>query len=315
MHDICGPGLKVKRISEELLEKVILTPDLFDQLNEIISKEIHHIINFTGTKSHHKEIMLKKFLKLCYSKKLAEKWEQFLVSISISFKVKAKYILLQYIFDQFLCFGLSYRTRILKSYSKKQVEQNVELDSEEEETIRYVCGYIIFLLKSNIKDKRTIEGKALVDLLSIWGSKTDAKSECSNLNEYASEWVDRINRGGLILVTDLWYMFIREIESQARKKINKDLLVTYCGENLSSVVFEKLKCNKQVIEKWELLTIDIDNESLLNVLFDKIIKKWIHIRIRAFIKAITQIMRRKNTDKQSEKPARKGEVSLRKSLK
>ena len=65
---------------------------------------------------------------------------------------------------------------------------------------------------------------------------------------------------------------------------------------------------------WEILTRQIVNKTLCDKLKEKIVKKWVNIRLNSFVKVWIQIMKRelKYTDK---KPAAQGEVALRKGLK
>ena len=56
-------------------------------------------------------------------------------------------------------------------------------------------------------------------------------SDCSCSNS-TSSWVERVNRGGLFLVNNDFYTFIRNIEFELRKILNVSFFISYCGENI-----------------------------------------------------------------------------------
>ena len=68
-------------------------------------------------------------------------------------------------------------------------------------------------LKKSIKSRRPPEGFALHQLLSCWGSKEELDKQITFL-KHTKTWVDRVNRGGLLLVSDELYMFVRGMENE-----------------------------------------------------------------------------------------------------
>ena len=59
-------------------------------------------------------------------------------------------------------------------------------------------------------------------------------SDCSCSNSTGS-WVECVNRGGLFLVNNDFYTFIRNIEFELRKILNVSFFISYCGENIREV--------------------------------------------------------------------------------
>ena len=92
-------------------------------------------------------------------------------------------------------------------------------------------------------------------------------------------------RGGLLQVSDAFYMYVKLIELECRKIVNIDFLVTYAGENLLEKVFNEIINSDILASEWELLTKDISNKSLCSKLNINIIKKWTNIRINSFVKS------------------------------
>ena len=79
--------------------------------------------------------------------------------------------------------------------------------------------------------------------------------------EYTWYWVEKVNRGGVIYVTDDFYKLIRKIKYTVRKVLNMKLIVAYAGENLRNVLWEKLKENKNLSEDWDLLRCEVSYEN------------------------------------------------------
>ena len=64
----------------------------------------------------------------------------------------------------------------------------------------------------------------LHQLLLFWGSK-DELNETVTFLEYTKIRDDHVNYGGLLLVTDEFYMFVQGIENKVRKSLTINFLV------------------------------------------------------------------------------------------
>ena len=114
----------------------------------------------------------------------------------------------QFILDKFLQLSFKLRNELLLPAIKDEINEAIHMEKSEEVLLHYVAGYIIFSLKKSIKSKRSPEGFALHQLLSCWGSNEELDKQVTFL-EYTKTWVDRINRGGLLLVSDDFYVCAR----------------------------------------------------------------------------------------------------------
>ena len=152
------------------------------------------------------------------------------------------------------------------------------MEKSEEVSLRYVAGYIIISLKKSIKSKRSPEGYALHQLLSCWESKEELVKQVTFL-EYTKTWVDRVNRGGLLLVTDDFYIFVRGIENDVRKVLTINFLIAYCVEDVKEVILGKLNANSFIYNLWDTLTKDVCNKHLTENIKLQILEKWTNIRI------------------------------------
>ena len=66
---------------------------------------------------------------------------------------------------------------------------------------------ILYLVQKSIKNKQSPEGFALHQLLMLWESKEGLDKQVTFL-EYAKTWVNHVNHGGLLLISDMFCMFV-----------------------------------------------------------------------------------------------------------
>ena len=258
--------------------------------------------------------MFLKFNKLCIDTDLHQEWEDYLESMAINnFSPQSLVFLHQHVLNSVLQLSLKDRNAKLETVD---VEKDVKLEKAEEQTLRYVAGYILFSLKKSIKNTRSTEGMFVVDILSCWGSKKE--QDYSSFLEYTKHWVEKCNRGGLINCSDNFYVFIRNVENIARTVFNTSFMASYCGEDLRSVLLERFNESGLIQGGWDNLTRQFSNKQLTEKLKIKILTKWVNLRAHAFVDCWLQILRRKlskSTDeKKKKKIADKGEPSLRKRL-
>ena len=179
-------------------------------------------------------------------------------------------ILYQYILDKFLKYALNYRN---KQFEKDEVMINYEstkLDESEEQTLRYVAGFVLYKLFGLVKHKEKPEGKVMEQVLSVWGAKWKfPEHNPMSLFDYTNAWVEKVNRGGLYEVSDQFYLFIHTVELVVRRVLNYNLIVTNTGEDLREVLLSKLLKHEYVQTYWSTITRHIDNTVLKDTLLLK----------------------------------------------
>ena len=198
---------------------------------------------------------------------------------------------------------------LLKSNYK---ELDLKLTPKEEETVRYVVGFIPFSLRkmhSNRKD--TDLSKAVIDLIKSWESDSDNKLLYKTFLEYTRGWTDRTNRGGLFSVNDDFYIFIQRVENVARTVLNSNLIIKYKGEDLRDILMKKFQASFFIDLSWTSLTKNVESQPLKDLLKEIILRNWVSIRTRSFLKAWVRIINKKS-GKTGNNVSEKDEPALKK---
>ena len=131
------------------------------------------------------------------------------------------------------------------------------------------------------------------------------------LYDYTLSWTEKVNRGRLMIVSEICFIFLRHVESVARTVLNKSLMINYCGEDLRDVLLENVLKHDLIDKSWCSLTRYIENDSLKDTMKIATLKNWIGIRARSFVNAWAQLVKRKRGKINI---SNKSEPSLRKTL-
>ena len=215
--------------------------------------------------------------------------------------------------------------RILKKHNEQHMstemtsnQELLRLTDDEQQIVYYVAGFIVFSLKKNYKNLKKLNNCQDVSVASFQlldSFMTSGVTKASSFLDFTHKWVETINRGGLIEVTDQFFLFIRNIETEVRKYLNLSLLQRYSGEDIREILQQKLEENSLIDNYWESLTRYLPSEDLKKTLKKQIIMKWIDIRARAFVQSLVQIIKRKVSMNQSETTvSKKTEPAMRKTL-
>ena len=287
------------------------------QFVKISVKKVLEMIPNSHEKKHF-EHMFKSFnIRICSTEHF-ELWSSVISSVGCSLFINTKEsrVLLHFIYSELLKTILEIRNNHLDRNLEEISADKLKLSENEENILRYVAGYVPFSILKSI-------GQADFDddiILLIHSWNIDQQGKDMGFLEYTKEWTNKIDRGGLFKVNDEFYIFIRRIENVARTILNRNLLVTYAGENLRTVLIEKFQKSKLINESWIQITRDIENSGSTEKLKKLIFNKWINIRANAFIKAWVDLVKYKyfeNLNKKKDVTKTidvKGQPALRKTL-
>ena len=176
-----------------------------------------------------------------------------------------KEILHQYILDKFFQLTLKYQDDVLCPKIEESLDDDISpIETAEEQTIRYVAGYILYGVRNSVQNKRSSNGIAILKLLSCWGSKSSSDFDPSSFLDYTKEWIGKVIRGSSIVINDDFCISVRYIEVQARRIFNLNFMILYSGENIKLKVSKKFSESNLIRCYWEKVTKSVGNEDLKN---------------------------------------------------
>lgn len=172
------------------------------------------------------------------------------------------------------------------------------LTMDEHNALRYCAGYVLRSLKRKFASNPS--------LLSWVEQQTDVgvSDTGDSFTQFTKVWVEKVNRGGLILVSDCVYEVFHSMEQVLRQflidipeqqKLEKDKVIQVIQED------------NEIQFQWSIVTSDIDAKTAEEVLLE-VIKLWVTIRGHSYASAIVEEYKRTNG-------ALKRTKSLRKELK
>ncbi|XP_066916644.1 uncharacterized protein [Clytia hemisphaerica] len=207
---------------------------------------------------------------------------------------------------------------------------DIPFSKSEQEIVAYVGGFIINCFKKRfyrlVKSPRLSTREAAGCSLRFFSSiqlRGAEKHSTNSFLEFTRKWTLTQDRGGLIYLKDVSFIFFRRIEMVVRRVLNVKFLRDYKSQDLRDLLLTRLMKNYLVLKGWEELSKTLNNESLKKILFKQILEKWIDLRLRSYVRAFVQVLKRrfsreksKKTDGEKlEKPASQiAEPGLRKSL-
>ena len=123
-----------------------------------------------------------------------------------------------------------------------KLKKKIHISEEEEQTLYYVIGFIVFSMKRKHKKilrenpKSISASNALIFLKSVnnvGGEKIQEKF----FNEFVKKWIGQINRGGLIQTK---WVLSKHIELVAKSLMMSQFLCKYRNEDVTDIFKEKL---------------------------------------------------------------------------
>ena len=195
---------------------------------------------------------------------------------------------------------------------------DLTLTRGEEKVIYYVAGYVVFSLRNkymilkNSKNRAvTVAALQFLDSVKIDG---DSSFKSRSFNMYIEDWLDRVNRGGLIKVNGDIFKSIFKLEAVVRGIFNVTLIRKHHGEVLREVLLQAMIDNENVNTSWESLSRNIPNEALSMILKNQFMLKWIDMRTRSYVRIYVQILKRVSVKSKKTKISRKADPAVRKKL-
>lgn len=163
--------------------------------------------------------------------------------------------------------------KIAGKETESSAQTDISLTFEEQNAIRYMSGYVL----------RKVCANHNVDFL--------LKTTCANeAATDSSAWINTIDRGGLVHVTDDCFQLFLSMESAIRRKLDEKKMTDGFCQSAETA----LRSDDSVLFDWLMIT--GDEEEQQEILF-ALIKYWVNIRGHAFAKSILE--KYKNDNKKS----------------
>jgi len=324
MFNFTEPGTSCGVLARSILSKP--RNKYVENFANLLHESISPLVICFKSKCDAQEKVCNKMYNFSVEESIHDKWLKFLQVLDISSVPSSRSMLLSYIIDRFYLHSIKYHSMFLLGDSTENVlDSDIRLTSSEENTVRYVAGYIPFSLFHKFTNMKVTEStKAALSIIKSW---SNVNGDEKTFLEYTKEWLEEVNRGGLCFVSDDFYIFIRHVEMCARKVLNTKMLKQYGGENIRSLILDELNKSTMLDKTWNSVTNRVENKQLKSKLRNEVFVKWINIRGNAFVKSWVDMvkckqveikkqnkLKKKKTDTNPALISRKGSCGLRKSL-
>ena len=160
-----------------------------------------------------------------------------------------------------------------------------ELTYEEANALRYVAGYVCFKIRKNISSSsHPMKDKILFCLMDLC-DEDDAPA-------YPSDWINAIDRGGLVRVSENTCLLFHSIEQVVRSMYNRATMETMT-DGIKQRLSEAVMADDDVMFYWCLLSVEIEDaegEEQLKV----IVNLFITVRGFSFAKSVMEMYKQEN---------------------
>ena len=184
-----------------------------------------------------------------------------------------------------------------------------EIRESEQQALRYVAGYIPYALTRHLKKfNKNTAAVVFVTVLESWGQKTKGITASSFLH-FTHEWVNLVDRGGLIKVHHDVFLFFQRCEQITRNYLNIGFVKSNSDINFKEVIMNALESSSFVCNKWDTITSSLSNKPLLNKqLYKRVLQYYTDLRCHAFTRSYMFVQMQNSVQ------AARKEKALRRSL-
>ena len=188
-----------------------------------------------------------------------------------------------------------------KAMSRPSAPLGKQLHRDEENALHYACGYVPFKLVRKYQEQSNEKAEKFATCLTNMAVDQEFPVE-----DYTTEWLQKVDRGGLFCVSPHCCEFFRAIEHQVRARLPQ-LLVSQIetkDEWIHAVVVDQ---DVQFFST--ILSTNIDDEANVCQLLQEIVDLW--VTIRGFSTTSSWMEQYKRTEQKTTRRVK----GLRKSLK
>ena len=157
--------------------------------------------------------------------------------------------------------------------STRSESNTITLTAEEDNAIRYVCGYVASTL---IKKFKKIKEEPSVQFVECLGSMGSIGDDSSYL-KYTSEWLESIDRGGLFHTNDNTFQLFRAIEIKSQDCLQKHLLKPH-HQSTKEHLLQTIMRDESIQFFWCMIDVNISDHKNSVQLLREIVETYVTAR-------------------------------------
>lgn len=268
---------------------------LLEDLNSCITSSLYLRKKHDGStnKALNTSQYWKLYHKLILSSTVKKKWIEFLVS-SINVPPCAQ---LQQSVMQYLADALLLSTFPLSKANTLDASDVKELSSDEEQCLRYACGFVMKQVKEEMKKGKKDNMIAAISDLTTLDQET-----------YSVHWMRTIDRGGLTYISQNCYRLFYSIEMETRRFFHNLESLQY-GDILKTDIIKSVIEDPDVTYHWSMCTEELLEDEERLALLKIIATKYLRVRGHSFVRSFME------TFKQHHSKGTQKSKALRKTMK
>jgi hypothetical protein len=193
-----------------------------------------------------------------------------------------------------------FRPEELSCSADGQDEEDIHVSDNDQKVLYLVAGFVVFSIKKKcFQQKNNKTYIKVVKLLQIFIKNNETATKQYVVKH--SDWIDKINRGGLVYPADDFFLLVREMENVMRKNIN---LKKLSSETLMKTVLTQYIMSSYMVHYyWDSLCKDVEDEMKIFVL-EMVISVFLTVRSFAVVRFVKAKYEKDNAPNRAEKSLR-----------
>ena len=256
------PARKARTLAGKYLEwcQEVKNECDFQVFSEDLVKGLEACFTSLPTAKARRERMWERYFKYRSSSEFTHKWKDHLSAIEESPSP---------VFYQFLT-DVIMEHLIKKHFPVRSdhVECSTTLDYEEHNAIRYTAGYVLRAIQRKINRSSHPLKEELALCLE------ELREQSNEFSHVSEEWLQAIDRGGLVHVNDMTYMLFTALEQALRPYLGS--MQTSSELNIKEVS-KLIQSDGNVLFYWSILSVNWEDEAA-DALLVMLVEQWITLR-------------------------------------
>ena len=232
----------------------------FQLFSEDLVKDVEACFTSLPTAKARRERMWERYFKYRSSSEFTHKWKDHLSAVEES----PSPLFYQFITDVIM----EHLIRKHFPVTSEHVECSATLDYEEHNAIRYTAGYVLRAIQKKInRSSHPLKGELALCL-------EELREESNEFSHESEEWLQAIDRGGLVHVNDMTYMLFTALEQALRPYLGS--MQTSSELNIKEVS-KLIRSDESVLFYWSILSVNWEEEAA-DALLVMLVEHWITLR-------------------------------------